>query len=57
MDLTGAKGAVDSINERTIPQIEAALREVIQDLHELLDRVNGISVVVIVPPRKGQEGK
>jgi hypothetical protein len=52
MDLTGAKGAVDGINEKTIPELEGAFKNAVQDLHELLDRLNGISVVVIVPPRK-----
>jgi hypothetical protein len=56
VDLTGAAAAVKGINEQTIPEIAAALKEAIEELHGVLDRLNGVSVVVIVPPRKAAGG-
>jgi len=56
LDLSGAHAAVEDLNKTTIPEAAAALREMVEELHGVLDRMNGISVVMIVPPRERGRG-
>jgi uncharacterized protein YkvS len=53
-DLGALKQSVDEVDEVTLPKVKAMLEEVIQGLHGVLDRLNGMSVVVVVPEKKGE---
>jgi len=57
MDLTGVKAAVEEINTKTIPELDAVAQKLaeklVDGLHSVLERLDGaqIMVTINVPPR------
>lgn len=52
MDLLGIDHAVDTINATTLPELVKALDAFLARFERLVDRLNGTSLVLIVPPAK-----
>jgi hypothetical protein len=52
MDITGIKGAVDELTKDTLPELIAELNKLLDRAEGLLDRLNGTSAVLMIPPKK-----
>lgn len=67
MDLAGLQKAVEKFNNETVPLLTKALEslaekldlkmdenlaQAVNDAHELLDRLDGMTITLHIPPRK-----
>lgn len=59
MDLVDLKQEIDKLNKETLPLLDKLvdedLAQFIRHLHGVLDRLNGATITIHIPPRKEQQ--